>query len=90
MLFEWDAAKSHRNRIERDLPFWLAVELFDGPVAEQVDDRHRNEIRIRATGVVGDLILVCVYTDRGETRRIISLRRANRRERNAYRAIFPG
>jgi uncharacterized DUF497 family protein len=35
-------------------------------------------------------ILACVYTDRAEMRRIISLRHANRRERDAYRAAEIG
>ena len=41
---------------------------------------------MQAIGMVGGLILLCVYTDRGTVRRIISLRHANRRERDAYRA----
>jgi uncharacterized DUF497 family protein len=36
------------------------------------------------------LTLHCVYTQRGEVRRIISLRYANRKERDAYRATHPG
>ena len=87
MEFEWDAAKSERNRVERDLPFELAIELFRGTLVEQVDGRRDyGEMRVQAIGVVGDLTVLCIYTVRGERRRIISLRRANRRERNAYRA----
>jgi uncharacterized DUF497 family protein len=87
MDFEWDGAKSERNRITRDLPFELAIELFDGRSTDQVDNRHDyGETRLRAIGMAGGLILACVYTDRGAVRRIISLRRANRSERNAYRA----
>jgi len=90
MEFEWDPAKSERNREERGLPFELAVELFEGPISEQADNRRDyGETRVQAIGRVGGSILVCVYTDRGEVRRIISLRDANRRERNAYRASFP-
>lgn len=87
MDFEWDETKSERNRMVRDLPFALAIELFDGRFIEQVDGRHDyGETRLLAIGVAGGLILACVYTDRGPVRRIISLRRANRGERNAYRA----
>jgi uncharacterized DUF497 family protein len=87
MDFEWDGAKNERNRITRDLPFELAIELFDGQFTEQVDNRHSyGETRLRAIGMAGGVVLACVYTDRGTVRRIISLRRANRKERNGYRA----
>ena len=87
MDFEWDETKSERNLIDRGLPFDLAESLFEGPVIEQRDDRRDyREVRIRAIGRVGGRILLCVYTDRDGVRRIISLRYANRRERNAYRA----
>jgi len=87
MDFEWDEAKSERNLIDRGLPFELAEPLFEGRVIEQRDDRRDyREVRIQAIGRVGGRILLCVYTDRGGVRRIISLRYANRRERDAYRA----
>lgn len=86
MEFEWDEAKSERNRRERGLPFDLAVGFWDGPVVEWRDDRHDyREPRVRAIGMVGEYVLHCVYTDRGARRRIISLRLANRKERNEYR-----
>ncbi|HXA23179.1 MAG TPA: BrnT family toxin [Acetobacteraceae bacterium] len=90
MDFIWDEAKSERNHVERDLPFGLARELFAGPVVEQVDARRNyGEIRMKAIGVVGGLLMACVFTDRGAAHRIISLRYASRRERNAYRAAYP-
>jgi uncharacterized DUF497 family protein len=91
MDFEWDVVKSERNRLRRELPFESAAELFDGHIVKTVDDRHDyQEIRFQAVGVAGGLVLVCIYTDRGNVRRIISLRRANRRERDAYGAKVPG
>ena len=90
MAFEWDAAKSARNETARGLSFELAVLLFEGPTLETVDGRRAyGETRIRAIGRIGDVILACVYTDRGENRRIISLRYASRKERDAYRKAFP-
>jgi uncharacterized protein len=89
MDFEWDRAKSEENEVERGLPFELAALLFDGPVIQRVDDRRSyGERRIRALGMVGGVTLHCVYTQRGEVRRIISLRHANRKERDAYRATY--
>jgi uncharacterized protein len=91
MEFEWDRAKSDRNEVARGLPFELAALLFDGPTIEHVDDRRSyGERRIRAIGVVGGVTLHCVYTRRGEVRRIISLRYANGKERDAYCTTYPG
>ena len=91
MDFEWDLAKSQRNEAERGLPFELAVLLFEGPLIERVDDRKPyGEIRLRAIGEVEQVILHCVYTMRGGVRRIISLRYASGKERDAYRATYPG
>ena len=87
MEFEWDGEKSDRNRTERGLTFDLAPLLFDSPVLCSVDNRRNyGEIRVRALGVVGGRGLHCAYTDRGDVRRIISLR--SRKERDAYRAAF--
>lgn len=87
--FEWDTAKSEKNDAERGLPFRLATLLFQNPVLRLVDDRQDyGEVRIKAISLVGGHALHCVYTDRGGVRRIISLRHANRRERDAYRATF--
>jgi uncharacterized protein len=74
MDFEWDRAKSERNEKERGLPFELAVLLFDGPVIEHVDQR-RNYGETRIRAI-------------GVSE--ISLRYANGKERDAYRATYPG
>lgn len=91
MAFEWDPAKSLRNARERGLPFELAMALFDGPTLEILDMRKDyGEIRMRAIGEVNGVVMVSVYTDRKPgLRRIISLRLAKRKERDAYRAAFP-
>lgn len=87
--FEWDQRKSERNRIERGLPFDLAVMLFDLPTLERVDGRQDyDEERVQVIGMIGSAALACVYTDRSTTRRIISLRPANRRERDEYCKAF--
>jgi len=87
----WEPAKSERNSAERGLPFELATELFKDCVIQEIDARRNyGETRMVAVGRVRGSILVCVYTDRNGVRRIISLRDANRRERDAYRAAYPG
>ncbi len=90
MKFSWDDAKSDRNLRERGLSFEAAVAMFDGKVLAWEDlRRDYGERRMRAVGQGAGGLLHCVYTDRDEVRRIISLRAANRRERDAYGAAYP-
>jgi uncharacterized DUF497 family protein len=50
-----------------------------------IDDRaDYGELRIVALAPIGDRLFFVVFVDRDEGRRIISLRKANRREVNHY------
>jgi len=90
MNFAWDPDKSESNLLERGFDFDFASLIFEGPTLERADDREDyGEARIVAIGLVEDLALTVVYTDRrqesGDTvRRIISARRSSSREREAY------
>ena len=90
MRFSWDPHKSSANLRERGFDFGFASLVFDGTTVE-VEDRRRNygEKRIVAIGVADGACLTVVYTDRiedgRETRRIVSARRSNRRERQVHR-----
>jgi uncharacterized DUF497 family protein len=86
MEFERDDAKSERNRRERGFDFATAALIFDGPVQTTFDDRRDySEERVIAIGEINGEVLVVVYTDRGQVRRIISARRANRKESETWR-----
>ena len=86
MAFEWDARKNAVNLAKHGIDFAGASRMFEGPVLERLDDRKDyGETRIAAVGVVEGRELFVVYTMRGENRRIISARKANRHEREAYR-----
>jgi uncharacterized DUF497 family protein len=90
MKYEWAQDKSDRNFHQRGFDFAYASGVFEGPVHIEEDDRRDyGERRLRATGMVDGIELVVVYTDRidgkGEfVRRIISARRASRKERRHY------
>ncbi len=86
MAFEYDQEKSRRNFRERAIDFEFASRIFESDYIEK-EDRRRDygEMRLVAIGAVEAAILVVVYTWREGRRRIISARRANRRERHAYR-----
>ncbi|MBI2718140.1 MAG: BrnT family toxin [Rhizobiales bacterium] len=86
MEFEWDEAKSERTRLERGFGFDAAVSIFEGPVLEWEDRRQDwGETRILAVGSVGKDVLAVIYTDRSSRRRIISARKARKKEREAWR-----
>ncbi len=60
--------------------------LLNGAHTVDVDDRvSYGEERFIAKGDIAGRLHVCVHTLRGATYRIISLRKANRREIHAYR-----
>lgn len=87
MLFDWDSAKSERNRQERGFGFDFAALVFEGDTMEWLDDRRDyGEARMRTIGEVNGVVLHVVFTDRGDVRRIISARVANRKERNQWHA----
>jgi uncharacterized DUF497 family protein len=81
---------SDANYRDRGFDFAFASLIFDGPTLERQDRRREyGERRIIAIGLAAGLELTVCYTDRvapgGEVdRRIVSARRSNRREREAY------
>jgi uncharacterized DUF497 family protein len=89
MQFGWDAEKARRNLHKHGIAFDLAITAFDDPFALIApDDKHSNTGKIREwlIGESDDGVLVVVFTRRkaGQVYRIISARRASRRERKRY------
>jgi uncharacterized DUF497 family protein len=85
MDFEWDPEKHQANRAKHGVGFDDASRIFEGRVLEKIDNRRDyGEQRIAAVGVVNGLELFVAYTWRGSRRRIISARRANKHEKQAY------
>jgi len=83
--FEWDPEKESLNLHKHQFDFETASQIWDGQIVEKADERRDyGEARIIATGEVGGCVLVVVYTWRGETRRIISARKANSREKRLF------
>ena len=94
MRFVWDEEKSDRNLADRGFDFAFAAVIFAGPTLERIDTRQDyGEVRRIALGIADRIPLTVVYTDRAEAgevvRRIISARVSSRRERQAYRQVFP-
>lgn len=89
-MFEWDTRKNAANRRKHGVDFADAIRIFDGPVVEGRDEREDREIRLIAFGAVGLRVLAVVYTWRGDTRRIITARKATSNERKAYYEALHG
>lgn len=88
MLFEWDEAKSARNRKKHGISFEEAVHVFEGVHLSRIDTREDyGEVREITTGMIAqEVVTVVIHTNRGEAIRIISARKANKRERSEYHA----
>ena len=85
MEFEWDPAKAASNLGKHGVDFPTATRAFDDPnIRLSLDPRPRGERRYRAIGSVSGVVFFVSYTMRGEICRIISARRASRRERQSY------
>jgi uncharacterized protein len=85
ILFEWDESKNAYNKSEHGFGFELAYE-FDWDSAG-FTDRSRSidgETRYAAVGYCREKLYTIIYTNRGDTIRIISMRRSNRKEERAY------
>ena len=85
MKFEWDIDKSNRNLLERGIGFEV-VEDFEWSTAVILEDTRHDygERRLRAMGMILGKLYVVVFTPRLGAVRVISLRRANKREESCY------
>ena len=83
--FEWDPDKEAKNIKERGIDFTTASRIWGGPILERIDDRRDyGEVRIEASGKVDGRLMIVVFTWRETSRRIISARKANRREQRRF------
>ena len=85
MDISFDPAKRDRNLRERGLDFLDAAHVFDGPNYRFEDDRFDyGETRWVTIGYLRMRMVVVVWTPRGQARHVISMRKANDREKALY------
>lgn len=85
--YEWNEAKRKRNLAKHGMDFGAIERFVWATSSAGTDDRDDyGETRILAYGLLDGRLHAVVYTHRGSFRRIISLRKANRREQEAYAA----
>jgi uncharacterized protein len=87
VTFEWDPAKARRNYEKHRVSFHEACTIFGDPFSLTYadPDHSATERRFITIGMSRDKkILIVAHTDRNEKVRIISARKAMRRERRHY------
>jgi uncharacterized protein len=91
LRFEWDPIKARLNHQKHGISFEDAMHVFEDPYALFEQDRidETGEPRWQAIGFSGGVaVLLVAYTVReegtDEVVRLISARRATRKERNRY------
>jgi uncharacterized DUF497 family protein len=83
--YVFDPAKDAANQAKHGVSLALVEVLFAGPHVSMKDDRFDyGEVREIAFGLIDGRLFVCVTVDRAAERRVISLRKANRREVKRY------
>jgi uncharacterized DUF497 family protein len=87
LTFEWDEEKAAKNLKNHRISFEEAKTVFNDPLSitvadpdHSIDEDRYIDIGISSQG----RLLVVVYTERGQNIRLISSRKATKREQRAY------
>ena len=87
MFFEWDSRKEAQNRQKHGVSFREAATVFGDPLSTEFPDPDHSQGEERYI-IIGmsrrGRILVVAHTEKGDTIRIISARRATQYERRFY------
>jgi uncharacterized protein len=92
MEFEWDEPKAASNLRKHGVDFETAKQVFADPFAVDAFDplsADYGEDRFVITGYGGGRLLTVTYTLRDETIRLISARKATRKEHDDYQGESP-
>jgi len=85
--FEWDAEKARQNVDKHGISFEEAVTAFGDPLSLTVSDPDHSDSEERQL-LLGmsrrSRLVVVAFTERGDRLRIITARRASRREKRKY------
>lgn len=89
MKITCDQSKRKKTLEERGLDFMDAAIIFEGQVYEFEDIRKNyGEKRMIAVGYLAGRIVLVGYVQRGKTRHVFSMRKANEREIKKYQEQF--
>ena len=90
-MYEWDEAKREANLRKHGLDFDDADIVYENPNKVTFAEAGRGEPRRRDIAFVesNGIVLALVYVVRGYNIRIISFRKASRKERRIYEHLRP-
>ena len=87
MAITYDPVKRLRTLSERGLDFEAAATVFGGVTLTLRDDRRNyGEPRFQTYGLLGQRLVMIVWTPRGADRHVISMRKCNAREKKRFEA----
>jgi uncharacterized DUF497 family protein len=84
MKFEWDSAKSKSNNRKHQIDFETAMGLWQDELRIEINAPHPVENRHIVIGQLNGKLWTAVFTIRGNTVRIISVRRSRKKEEKLY------
>jgi uncharacterized DUF497 family protein len=86
MRFEWDESKNKINIKKHGIDFQDVIEVFNGPMIVNIDDRYDyQETRLIGFGWMRQIAVLIVHVEiDDDTIRILSARKANRYERKRF------
>ena len=84
MPFEWDPQKSSANQEKHGIDFETAKRLWSDESRAEIHASHPVEERWILIGMKDDKLWTAIYTRRGNTIRIISVRRSREKEVDLY------
>lgn len=85
MVIEFDPVKSEANRVKHGMTLDMAGQMeWDTAITWPDTREDYGEDRQCGIGYIGLMLYFVAFVDRDPVRRIISLRRANKREENRY------
>ncbi|MDP8259060.1 MAG: BrnT family toxin [Candidatus Aadella gelida] len=86
MEFEWNKDKNKNNIKKHGLDFSDAFSFFENPYLSYEDKRNDyKEKRVLAIGTIEKRVVAVVFTKRERKTRIISMRKANEREKKKFK-----
>lgn len=90
MKLDYDPRKRAWTLAERELDFEDAVLVWEGRHFDFEDVRNNyGEVRVCTVGFLRERMVMVVWVERGDRRRIISMRKCNGKEAARYSRYIP-